>query len=173
MNLYLLRHGIASDPGEDGLPADLPDAERPLSERGRERMKSVIAALKKLELNFDLVASSPLLRARQTAEMVNVALKRSRKVKLMPPLAPEGSPKTLLEELLHVAPRAQDVLMVGHEPYLSRLISLLISGSTSAAIDLRKGGLAKLKLTDVRYGRCATLDWILPPKLAARLCVKK
>ena len=164
MNLFILRHAIACDPGDDGLPKDLPDADRPLSAKGQQKLWRSTEAMRALELKFDAVVSSPLLRARQTALIVTEAFELRRKLVLTDHLAPDGSPKLLVEQLNDLGPRAKNILLVGHEPYLSRLISLLISGSTTAAIDLRKGGLAKLEIEELRYARCATLAWLLTPK---------
>ena len=164
MNLFILRHGLASDPGEDGQPRDLKDAERPLSPKGRQRMRHITAAMRTLQLKFDVVATSPLLRARQTAQIVTEALELRRKLVLTDNLAPAGSPQLLVEQLNELGPRAKNILLVGHEPYLSRLIALLVAGNTMAAVDLKKGGLAKLEVEKLRYARCATLAWLLTPK---------
>jgi phosphohistidine phosphatase len=164
MNLYILRHGIAGAPGEDGLPKNLTDADRPLSAKGRQRLWSVTGAMRKLELEFDVVMSSPLLRARQSAQIVTEALDLRRKLVLTDHLAPEGSPDSLIELINEPHRRAKNVLLVGHEPYLGKLIAWLVTGSAAGAIDLRKGGLAKLEAEKLRYARCATLMWLLTPK---------
>ena len=164
MNLFILRHGIASDPGEDGLSKDLKDTDRPLSAKGKQRMWRLTEAMRTMELTFDVVVSSPLLRARQTAQIVTEALELRRKLVLTDQLAPAGNPKLLIEQITAQSPRAKNILLVGHEPYLSELIALLISGGTMALIDLRKGGLAKLEVEKLRFGRCATLAWLLTPK---------
>ena len=164
MNLFILRHGIAANPGEDGLPKNLKDAERPLTPKGKQRLWSVTEAMRTLELKFDAVVSSPLLRARQTAQIVTEALELRRKLILTDHLAPEGSPQLLIEQINSLGPRAKNVLLVGHEHYLSKLLALLIAGNTTVAIDLRKGGLAKLEVEELRCGRCATLAWLLTPK---------
>ena len=164
MNLYLLRHGLASDPGEHGLPKDLPDAERPLSAKGKQKLWRITGAMRALELKFDAVVSSPLLRARQTAQIVAEAFELRRKLILTDDLAPAGDPKALLDQLNKLGPRAKNILLVGHEPYLSRLIGLLMAGNTTAAIDLKKGGLAKLEVEQLRFARCAELAWLLTPK---------
>ena len=167
MNLFILRHGIASDPGEDGLPKILADAERPLAARGKQRLWGVTRAMRKMDVTFDAVVSSPLLRARQTAQIVTEALELRRKLILTNELAPDGSPKALIEQLNELGPRAKDILIVGHEPYLSQLMALLVTGGTTAVMDLRKGGLAKLEIEKLRYARCATLAWLLTPKQMA------
>jgi phosphohistidine phosphatase len=164
MNLFILRHAIALNAGEDGLPKDLPDADRPLSKEGKEKLLRSCAALREMKLNFDAVLSSPLLRAKQTAQIVAKELKLKSKPVQTAQLAPDGSPKLLIEQLLETGVTAKNILLVGHEPYLSQFISLLISGSTTAAIELKKGGLAKLEVRHLGYARCATLAWLLTPK---------
>ncbi len=80
-------------------------------------------------------------------------------------LIPGANPRQLAEELHALAPAPESVLLVGHEPYLSRLISLLVSGDPDFAVALKKGGLCKLLITDrFRAGRCAELQWLLTPK---------
>lgn len=164
MNVFILRHGIASDPGEDGLAKDLPDAERPLSARGKQRLWRITEAMRTMELKFDAVVSSPLLRARQTAQIVTEALELRRKLILTEQLAPAGSPQLLIEQLNARGPRLKNILLVGHEPYLGKLIALLVAGRTTAVVELRKGGLAKLEVEKLRCARCASLAWLLTPK---------
>jgi phosphohistidine phosphatase len=59
---------------------------------------------------------------------------------------------------------ADDLLLVGHEPFLSRLIALLTSGNSDASVLLKKGGFCKLSTQDLKHGKCATLEWLLTPK---------
>ena len=75
--------------------------------------------------------------------------------------------KKLVELLNHLQPSAESVLLVGHEPYLSGLISLLVSGNASFAVVMKKGGLCKLSTESLQPGRCATLEWLLTPKQMA------
>ena len=161
MNLYLLRHGIAVDPGAPGYEND---SERPLLPKGERRLRSAAAAMEKLELSFDLILSSPLTRARQTAEIVAVELKLRKRLELSDDLAPGGSFKALVQKLNGFEPAPENVLLVGHEPGLSRLISLLVSGGAdAAAIEMKKGGLCKLEAGELRHGRCAQIAWLLTP----------
>jgi phosphohistidine phosphatase len=161
VNLYLLRHGIAVDPGAPGYEND---SERPLLPKGERRLRSAAAAMEKLELSFDLILSSPLTRARQTAEIVAVELKLRKRLELSDDLAPGGSFKALVQKLNGFEPAPENVLLVGHEPGLSRLISLLVSGGAdAAAIEMKKGGLCKLEAGELRHGRCAQIAWLLTP----------
>jgi phosphohistidine phosphatase len=164
MNLYILRHGLAAELGELGLPKDLKDADRPLTAKGKQKLWRTTEAMQAMEIKLDVVIASPLLRAMQTAQIVTEALGLRRKLILTDELTPGGSPKALLDAINALGPRTRNILLVGHEPYLSKLIALLAAGNTGAAIDLKKGGLAKLELKKLRYTRCATLAWLLTPK---------
>lgn len=161
MNLYFLRHGLAVD---RGTPGHVNDAARPLTPKGRQRLWQVAEAMEAMELEFDVIFTSPHLRALQTADIIAGALELRKKLVLVNDLIPAGSPKTLLEKILRRRPKPENILLVGHEPYLSKLIALFVTGNTAAAIELKKGGLAKLEIETLRYGRCATLVWLLTPK---------
>ena len=160
MNLFILRHGIAVDPGTHGYEND---SERPLIPKGERRLRAAAMAMKKLELTFDLILSSPFIRAKQTAEIIAEELKLNKRLEFSDELASGGSSKTLIQKLSGWEPAPENVLLVGHEPSLSRLISLLVSGGANAAIEMKKGGLCKLETTELRHGQCARLAWLLTP----------
>jgi len=162
MELYLLRHGLATEPGAPGYTTD---AERPLTEEGESKMKEIGNAMCELGCSFDLIISSPYTRARQTAEIVARKLKTSKKLEFSDLLTPHASTTELINLLNNRKPRPVDVLLVGHEPHLSGLISLLVSGNEHLDIILKKGGLARLSIPSLKHGRCATLEWLLPPRV--------
>jgi phosphohistidine phosphatase len=164
MNLYILRHGIAVEPD---VPARRQDAERPLTAKGKKRLRQIAGAMKAMELSFDLILFSPYLRALQTAEIVAEIFPRRRKFAVANELTPGGNPKTFIEQLNKIKPAPKNVLLVGHEPYLGQFIGLLAAGNTNMAIDFKKGGLCKLEVETLRYGRCATLAWLLAPRQMA------
>jgi phosphohistidine phosphatase len=164
MDLYALRHGIAVEPGTPGYEND---ADRPLTPEGERKLRQIADAVGALELSVDLIFSSPYLRARQTAEIVASALGAHKKLELSDALAPAGSIKKLIELLKRREPSPGSVLLVGHEPYLSGLISLLVSGKESFAVAMKKGGLCKLTTESLKPGRCAVLQWLLTPKQMA------
>ena len=164
MNLYILRHGIAV---ERGTPGYAKDADRPLTPEGERKLRLIAEAMQALELRFDLVLSSPYLRARQTAEVVASALDLRKRLDFSDSLVPDGSTHQLVESLNHLRPAPESVLLVGHEPYLSGLISLLVSGKESCLVALKKGGLCKLTTASLKHGRCAALEWLLTPKQMA------
>ena len=161
MKLYILRHGIAVERGTPGFKTD---AERPLTPKGKRQLRQIAAAMKNLKVHFDLVLSSPFRRARQTAEMVAQWLGLKQRLAFSDELMPDGDPKALIQQLNELKPAPENILLVGHEPYLSQLVALLISGETATNIELKKGGLCKLETGTLRFGRCAALQWLLAPK---------
>ena len=166
MELYLLRHGLAVEPGTHGFEDD---AARPLTSKGRRQLRKMSGGVKQLERKFDLILSSPFLRARQTAEIVAGELGLKQRVKLSNALAPGGTPAALLRQLAREKPAPTRVLLVGHEPDLSRLVSLLVTGRLSLQMDFKKAGLCKLEAEKLRSGKCAVLAWLLTPKLIKKL----
>jgi phosphohistidine phosphatase len=170
MNLYLLRHGIAVDPS---VPDFAKDAERPLTPKGKRRLRQSAEAMGAMKITFDVILSSPYVRAKQTAEIVAKALKRRKQLKFSDDLTPGGNPKSLIQSLNDLRPRPKNILLVGHEPYLSRLIALLTAGNTSMEIDFKKGSLCKLETESLRYGRCAIFAWLLAPRHLVLMAGKK
>jgi phosphohistidine phosphatase len=164
MKLYLLRHGIAVEPGSPGYAKD---ADRPLLPEGERKLGQIAEAMEALDLSFDLILSSPYLRARQTAEIVAEALKARKKLEFSDSLVPGGSTKKLVEFLNRLQPPPESVLLVGHEPYLSGLVSLLVAGNQGLSVVFKKGGLCKLTTESLAPGRCAALEWLLTPKQMA------
>jgi phosphohistidine phosphatase len=157
MEIYILRHGIAI---ERGAPGYKKDSDRPLTSEGEEKMHQIAAALLAMDLKFDLMLSSPYERASRTAQIVADEL--DDEVTFTKFLEPEGNPLALIGQINDAGP--ERVLLVGHEPDLSRLISVLISGASDAAFELKKGGLCKMTTRKLSFGRCATLNWLLTPK---------
>jgi phosphohistidine phosphatase len=161
MELYLLRHGIAVERGTRGFEDDFA---RPLTAKGRRQLRKTAAAMKRLGRHFDLILASPLLRAKQTADIIAAELNLKKRVKYSNALAPGGLASILLRQLGRVKPAPEKILLVGHEPDLSRLISVLVTGSLQLQLDLKKGGLCKLEAETLRAGPCAALVWLLTPK---------
>jgi phosphohistidine phosphatase len=160
MDLFILRHGIAE---ARGTPVPGGDSQRRLTPDGKAKLRRAARGMKALGVDFDLILTSPFLRASETAEIVAEVFGLESKLVPSPALAADGNPKELLDQLKKDYRKRKSVLIVGHEPYLSRLISLMISGDTAIAITLKKGGLCKLSSAAPHYGRCATLEWLLTP----------
>jgi phosphohistidine phosphatase len=161
MKLYILRHG---DAGEAGDPK-FKDAERPLTPKGIQRTKQLAHALQQMEIAFDAVLSSPLTRAKETADVVIRGLSFTGKLELTDSLAPFGSMENLVGHLNTLRPAPENVLLVGHEPYLSGFISLLCTGGPGLSLTMKKGGLCRLEVKSPSCGKCATLEWLLQPRL--------
>jgi phosphohistidine phosphatase len=164
MNLYLLRHGLAVD---RDATAYTKDAARPLTPKGERKLWQVAEAIEALEISFDLILSSPYRRARQTADIIAEAGNARKRLEFSDSLTPAGSTKALIAGLTERDPVPEEVLLVGHEPYLSELISLLVAGDAGAAVVMKKGGLCKLSIASLKHGRCAVLEWLLTPKQMA------
>lgn len=160
MNVYILRHGIAVEPGTKGYKQD---SERPLTAEGRQKLLHVAATFAALEISFDLILSSPYVRARQTAELISKKLNCARKLTLTEHLQPGGSFKTLLQDIRRLKPQPASLLLVGHEPDLSLSASLLVSGSTKTRFELKKAGLIALEAGSLIPGS-AVLQFMLTPR---------
>ncbi len=162
MEIYILRHAIAAPRSRTRYPDD---RRRPLTREGKEKMRDIARAMGKMDLGFDLILSSPYLRASQTAVLAATILRAEKLLKYSKHLGSAGDPKALVKELAGLPVSKKRVALVGHEPYLSELISMLVTGSSTAlSLTLKKGGLVKMSVTRLKYGRCATLEWLLTPK---------
>jgi phosphohistidine phosphatase len=164
MDLYILRHGIAVDHGAPGYPKD---SDRPLTPKGERKLWQAAEAMEALDLSFDLILSSPYARARQTAELTASAFNAARKLEFSDTLIPSGKVKDLITVINDRKPLPDSVLLVGHEPHLSELISLLVCGNAAPVLLMKKGGLCKLTCESLKPARCATLEWLLTPKQMA------
>ena len=162
MKLYLLRHG---DAGERGDPQFTNDDERPLSPKGAQRTKLLAHTLRTWEVSFDVLWSSPLVRARQTAKIIEHGLRLHGRLEFTHHLAPGGDMEKLVAQLNAFRPAPESVLLVGHEPFLSEFISLLCTGGPQLTLGFKKGALCRLAVEKLSGSRCASLDWLLPPRL--------
>ncbi len=166
MDLYLLRHAIAVARGTEGFRRD---SDRPLTDAGRSKLRRVVRGMNALGLSFDLILTSPYLRAQQTAEIVAEAMDAGSRLRPSPHLAPDGDPRALIAAIASRSAADASVLLVGHEPCLSQLISVLLCGDERAVVRMKKAGLCKLAAQTLRYGRCASLEWLLAPAQLERI----
>jgi len=158
MDLYFLRHGDAL--GKDEWKGD--DSARALSEEGASRMRREAQTLADLSLGISLILSSPLVRALKTAEIVAAALGLEDSLATDKRLAPGFDPSALRQILADYA-EVGALMLVGHEPDFSETIGACIGG---ARVECKKGGLARLDITDPLRPR-GTLVWLLPPRILA------
>jgi phosphohistidine phosphatase len=127
-------------------------------------MHQIARRLKSLSVTFDVVISSPYLRARETAEIVIEEINPDLKLIFNQNLTPMGELKSLITDINENYAGLENIAVVGHEPQLSSLVSLLICGDTSLDITMKKGGVCCLSIQKLEFDRCAMLEWLLPPK---------
>ncbi len=166
MNLYVLRHGLAAD--RDSLQYSR-DEDRPLTPKGTRKMARQVKGMRSIGLSMDAIVTSPLLRAVQTARIVHKRLPALSTPVTSENLTPLGGRHSLVDELAAGYPSDSSVMIVGHEPYLSDLISVLVSGVPGQLVRLKKGALCKLRLPSPRYGRCGWIEWSLTPRQLVKL----
>ena len=164
MTLYVLRHGIA----EDGAPGG-DDRTCVLTPRGRIRLRAAVRGMRALRLRIDLLLASPLSRTTETAAIVSEVYGGQPAPRVLPALAPGIAPAETVRALRPLA-RHGHVMIVGHEPGLSGVVSLLLTGSPDGmSLALKKGGLIALELSDRAADPRASLHFMLTPRQLRRL----
>jgi len=161
LRCILFRHGIAADreewTGKDG--------DRPLTDKGRRRVKLVAAGLKRLDVRATHILTSPLIRAVETARLLHGTFASRITLQLVDELLPEASPEKVIA-LLNNLPPDSCAFCVGHEPQLGLTASVLLSGRSSAAFPLKKAGACLIEsLLPVRPGRGRLIWWLTPNQL--------
>jgi len=170
MKLYLLRHAEAAERGDSRYKSD---ATRPLTAKGLQRAKQLAHALRQMHVTFDVILSSPLVRARATAEILEHGMRLPGRLELTPHLAPEGDPGELFNQIHQLRPVPESVMLVGHEPYLSQLVSLLCTGRGDLGLTLKKCALCRLEVETLRLTRCATLEWLITSRWSGNKRMKE
>ena len=160
--LYLIRHGVAEERG-DAWPDD---SKRPLSEDGMTRMRKSMRGLARIELTIDVILTSPLVRTRQTAEIVADALDPRPTIVAVESLAPDGAQSAILADLEKQG-RKTRIGIVGHEPGIGELAARLIG--SRHAIEFKKGAICRIDVDDLPPGGPGDLRWFLTPKLLRAL----
>ena len=145
------------------------DSQRPLTRKSAKRMRRTAEGMRALNLSFDVIYTSPFVRAKQTADIVATVFDAAKKLRETETLAVDGNPEELTTLINNADAAFESVLLVGHEPYLSDLVSKLVCGDSSSSLTLKKGALCKLTVAALTYGRCATLDWLLPPGVSTKI----
>lgn len=161
MNLLVIRHGVAED--RDSFAASgQPDSMRPLTADGRKRMRNAVRGIKRVAPKLHVLATSPLVRAAQTAEIVSRAYGGMDAVTL-DELSPERRPDELLA-WLRSHQLGDTVAVVGHEPHLGFLVGWLLTGRNDSFVEFKKGGAVLLEFDDPPSGGNAVLAWALAPR---------
>ncbi len=165
MEVYLLRHGVAQE-RDPKKYAD--DRLRPLTIEGLERMREIVRGLLKIGVEFDAIYDSGFTRARQTAEVITDAYRiDSRDIQTTPALEPDHDPVEVLA-LLEANRSSKRILLVGHEPHLSRAVAYLVGLRSGAAVDFKKGALCRIDI-DTPKKSGGTIVWLLPPKVLRKI----
>lgn len=166
MRLLVIRHAIAEDrdawarTGED-------DTLRPLTDKGRKKMRAVARGLARVGPMPDVIATSPLTRAVETADILNRAYGGVDSV-MLEQLTPERHPADLLG-WLRAGAADSTIAVVGHEPHLSDLLSWLLTGREGSFIRLKKGAACLLSFQENARAGSAVLRWALTPGQLRRL----
>jgi phosphohistidine phosphatase len=161
MLLVLVRHAIAAPLGV-GMASD---RERPLTPKGEERFRHVAKSLAQLLPRPRAILTSPLLRARQTADLVAQAWGGPRP-RVLPALA-DGDGSGVRRALADYD-NADTVALVGHEPWISEITAHLLGGKPARAFRYRKGGVAAIEVKGMGFA-CGTLLWFVPPRVFRRI----
>jgi phosphohistidine phosphatase len=159
MQLYFLRHGEAA------RNEQLHDAERSLTEVGQRQATIAGETLAQLQAKIDLLVTSPLLRARETSAIVQ-SFVCAKRMAATEDLATGSHPKRVCDYLRTM--NAESALLIGHEPFLSEMISLLIADVRHAQIDMHCCSLASVKIESSLHYGSGTLDFLVHPDLMQR-----
>jgi len=162
IDLFILRHGEAGN----RMTVVEEDSERPLTTEGRTEMQKIAKSLKAVGLQTNQIVTSPLKRARETAEIAAKILNIST-LEEWNELKPEGSKAALYRKLERLE-RNSRLILVGHEPYLTSMMGEII-GTTSPKIVLKKGGVAKVRITSFTPRISGELRWLLTPKIMTKM----
>jgi phosphohistidine phosphatase len=164
MDLYIVRHGIALDAATAGIS----DFDRPLTDEGIEKLKGIGKGLRLLEVRPEVILTSPLVRARQTAERLQEALQCGARIEETPSLSPASKRAELYRELQDRSKLA-GILLVGHQPSLGEIAGEIAWGNADSGLDLKKGGACKLEISELRPLPSGRLLWLLTPAILRKL----
>ncbi len=156
--LYFFRHGIA-----EKLVRIQDDGKRPLTHEGRKKVRKSVRGLDALGIRPDAVLSSPFVRAMQTAELLRRELGVKKDVVVCNGLRPGGQLKEVYDEARKLG-RMDDILLVGHEPALSEMVSETLSGVKHLKIRLKKAGVCCVELDHIPPHSKGILLWSMTPK---------
>jgi phosphohistidine phosphatase len=170
LDLYLLRHGHAGK--IMGVTTVRNTGDVPLTTVGREEIAVIARSVKALNVRFSDIVTSPLKRAVQTAKIIAEVLAMEKKISVWNELVPEGN-RSKLYNRLHQFPTESTVLMIGHEPYLSNIMYDMIFQKNRVnqlgRINLKKAGLAKIRVISLTPNVSGELRWLITPKILKSL----
>lgn len=163
VKLLFIRHGMAEN-REAFAKTQKPDTLRPLTARGRKKMRKNAVGLSSIVPSIDILVTSPLVRALETAKIIRKFYPKARGVQLQE-LTPECHPQDLLKKLSQFK-NSKVIALVGHEPHLSKTIDFFLTGAHKGFTDLKKGGVCLLEFRDkLDKGRGHLVFLIQPAEL--------
>jgi phosphohistidine phosphatase len=158
MIVYFLRHATAGTKRSNPTQ----DEKRPLDKGGIEQCGYIGRLLAALEVHPDLIISSPLKRATQTASLVGNEIGYEQKIQPDPAMRPEAKYEQF-REMLRACSKVESIVVVGHNPSISAFLSLLTTnGGSNSAIDMKKGSVARVDYSNKK----SVLNWLITPKIA-------
>lgn len=167
VQVYFVRHAIAVDHGTEGFSED----ERPLTDEGREKMLRAAQGIRALKLIPEVIFTSPLIRALQTAEILQTELSKKGgpdiPVEIEKSLSPGGDLEDFLKKLKER--KEEQVTLVGHEPAMSSWVQSLLGCDPTGSIRLKKGSLCHLELTWVGARPIVELVALLQPRMLRQI----
>ena len=159
MELLIVRHAIAVEHGD---PAFENDDDRPLTPEGIHKFRLAARGLKEVAPKLDRIVSSPLIRARQTAEILREIVSPHRKIDFSELLIPSGEHAELAAHLNTLG--VESIAVVGHEPHLSSFTSYLLAGKEdTVSVVYKKGGAALLNFPEGIAAKSGMLEWLIQP----------
>jgi phosphohistidine phosphatase len=158
LELYLIRHGIADERG----PKYPDDSKRPLTDEGRSALKRTAKGLNDLKVTVDVIVTSPLVRTKQTAEILAESLRGNPPVVESDALAPDGTPAAVFQEIGKHA-RQERVALVGHEPNIGELAAQLVGARVP--IEFKKGAICRIDFEELPPKGAGYLRWFIPPRV--------
>jgi phosphohistidine phosphatase len=168
MKIYIVRHAIAVPRGTPGIIDD----DRPLTEEGIKKMRRVAAGLRGLDYRPGLILSSPLLRARSTAEILFEAYGRKIPLQLVLTLGPSGKRPELYRDIRNYGKDMDSLMLVGHQPSLGEIAGEIVFGSSKHYVELKKGGACVIELDDVRGTPKGRMISLLTPSILRKIASK-
>ena len=160
--LYLIRHGLADERGEN-YPDD---TKRPLTSEGIQKLKKEGKALVALDVTFDVVLTSPLVRTRQTAEILAASFRQPPLLVNVQALAPGGTHNAIIDELAKQH-RRRRIAIVGHEPGIGELAGRLMG--LRRPLEFKKGSIARIDVAALPLAGPGELRWFLSPRILRKI----
>ena len=162
VELYIVRHGLAEERG--GAWPD--DAKRPLTGKGMARLRKEARGLQTIGVAFDVILTSPLVRARQTAEILGAGLEPRPHLVNIESLSPDGSYAAVMSDLAKHS-KHERIALVGHEPSIGELAARLVG--SRHPLPFKKGAICCIAVDSLPPAGPGALRWFLSPKLLRQL----